>query len=312
MADRVLVAVADPFIAKRLRATLEAEGCEMSAVIDGLEAVGRAVRERFDAVVLDTDLPGIDGFEVLRRIRRDPRTVLTVVIMLTGLGGPAEAAHAWKLGPDDFVGKPFDPTEVVDRVVARIARMREALSTSWTELPGNPAIEREVRALVHGGLDFALALADLDEFKAFNDRYGFLRGNQAIALLASLIRGIANEIEDGAFAGHVGGDDFVLITPSALAVPAARTLIERFDHAVPGLYDRNDRAMGFVSVQDRSRRIRRHRVMTLSIGIATTAARRFRHYGEVAEIAAEMKAVAKRRPGSSFEIDRRSGEDEPH
>jgi diguanylate cyclase (GGDEF)-like protein len=311
MADRVLVVEDDAAIARLLRLVLERAGYEVAVVANGLDAVEWAIRERPDAMVLDVTLPGIDGFEVLSRIRRHPRTLFMVVILLTGKAGPADREYGWHLEPDDFVLKPFDPQDLVARLRAHLRRTRSAISTTWTLLPGGTAIESEVRSALERRDGFALALVDLDEFKAFNDRYGFERGNRAIDMLARIVQSVANDIAAGAFAGHVGGDDFVLITPPELAVKAAEEVIERIDRGVPTLYDRDDRAAGFVNVQDRTRRVRRHRLMTVSIGITVTTAGRFRHFGEVAGAAAEMKAVAKRDPFSSYAIDRRSDEVDP-
>jgi diguanylate cyclase (GGDEF)-like protein len=311
MGERVLVVEDEPDVAETVRLVLQRAGYEVTVLADGLEAVEWVIRERPAAVVLDVALPGIDGFEVLARIRRDHRTMHTVVILLTGRTGAADRASGWDLEPDDYVLKPFDPDDLLARLSGRLRRLRAALATSWAMLPGGTAIERHVRRLLDDDVDFALHHLDVDEFKAFNGRYGYVRGNEAIALVARIVESVAGDPAAGAFAGHVGGDDFVLVTAPSVAVQAAREVIERFDRAVPALYDDIDRAAGFVSVQDRSRTVGRHRIMTISIGIASTAVRRFGHYGQVAQVAAEMLAIAKRAPWSSFAIDRRTSDDLP-
>jgi diguanylate cyclase (GGDEF)-like protein len=309
MRDRVLVAVADPAGAGPLRRALAAAGFEVAVVDDGLEAVERAMEWLPDGVVLDVALPTIDGLEVLRRIRRDHRTWWAVVILLAADQG--EPAGSWNMEPDDFVHPPIDPDDLVARLTARIHRVRSALGASWAYLPGSATIEGELREAIEAGRDIALHVIDLDEFKAFNDRYGFVRGNRAIALVARIVQSVAADVDPGAFAGHIGGDDFVLITTAAAAIPAAEAVIERFDTGVRALYDPEDLEAGFVLVRDRRRRISRHRPMTISIGIATTATRRYRHIGEMAQVAAEMEAQAKRDPSSSYRIDRRSGKGNP-
>ena len=306
MADRVLVAVEDPGTGRAIQLAFERAGYEVAVVGNGLDAVELAIRDQPDAIVLDVSLPGIDGFEVLSRIRRHHRTMLTVVILLIDEAGSAHSSHGWRLEADDFVLKPVDPDDLVIRVTSRLGRMRAALWTSWPGLPNGAAIERQLLHALERGDDFALLAIDIDEFKAFNDRYGFVRGNQAIGLLARIVESVADDVAAGAFAGHVGGDDFVLITPAGIAERAATQVIGRFDRAVPGLYDREDREAGFVAVRDRTRRVRRHRLITLSIGIAVSTGRKYRHPAEVGQVAAEMEGVAKRDPFSSYRIDRRS------
>jgi diguanylate cyclase (GGDEF)-like protein len=306
MTDRVLVVEDDDATSALLRSVLEGAGFGVTVLADGREAVDWAVAERPEAIVLDVALPGIDGFEVLNRVRRDHRTAFTVVILLTGRDDPGDRAYGFHLDADDFVPKPFDPEDLVARLTGRVRRVREALSTSWAQLPGGAMVERHVRNLMADGRGFALLHVDLDEFKAFNGRYGFVQGNRAIALLARIVESVANDIAVGSFAGHVGGDDFVVTTEPEMAVKFALEVIDRFDRAVPELYDEVDRGAGEVWVMGRRGERERHRLMTVSIGIATTEVRSFAHYGEAAEVAAEMLRHAKRMWRSSFQIDRRA------
>jgi diguanylate cyclase (GGDEF)-like protein len=292
MADRVLIVEDDPVVADLLRSVLERAGYEVIVFGDGVEALEWAFHERPDAIVLDVALPTIDGFEVLRRIRRDHRTMFAVVVLLTGMSGAAERAYGWDLEPDDYLVKPFDPDDLVARLGGRLRRVRQALATSWAMLPSGTMIEAHARQLLDDGEGFALLHIDLDEFKAFNGRYGWVRGNQAIALLARIVESVANDVGVGSFAGHVGGDDFSVTTDPDLGVKFALEVIDRFDRAVLELYDRRGELAS-------------HRIMTVSIGIATTAVRGFTHYGEAFEVAAAMLRIAKRPSRSSFAIDRR-------
>lgn len=310
MADRVLIVEDDSDVADHLRSVLERAGYEVSVLRDGLDAVAWAARERPDAIVLDVALPTIDGFEVLRRIRGDHRTLFAVVILLTGLTGAAERAYGWDLQPDDYLLKPFDPDDLVARLGGRLRRVRQALATSWAMLPSGTVIEAHVRQLLDDGEGLSLLHIDLDEFKSFNGRYGWVRGNQAIALLARIVESVANDVGVGSFAGHVGGDDFSVTTDPDLAVKFALEVIDRFDRAVPELYDPADREANCVWVANRRGELERHRLMTVSIGIATTAVRRFAHYGEASEVAAGMLRIAKRASRSSFSIDRRRDDPE--
>ena len=108
------------------------------------------------------------------------------------------------------------------------------------------------------------------------------------------------------FVGHVGGDDFVVVLPPDVADVAAARICERFNDEVASFYDRADLERGYVEVEDRQGKLQRFGLIAISIGVATTERRKFSHYGEAVDVATEMKAFAKRQPGSSFAIDRRT------
>jgi diguanylate cyclase (GGDEF)-like protein len=175
-----------------------------------------------------------------------------------------------------------------------------------TGLPGNIRIQEEIRRLVSESEPFALLYADLDHFKAYNDHYGFVRGDRAIQVVARLSMEVVNEIVGpNAFIGHVGGDDFIIIVPPELAEVVAKSLCERFDQHVPLLYDRIDSERGAIEIEDRQGNLRRFPLLTISIGVASTENRPFEHFGEAVAVATEMKQFAKREPRSSYAMDRR-------
>jgi diguanylate cyclase (GGDEF)-like protein len=176
-----------------------------------------------------------------------------------------------------------------------------------TGLPGNIRIEEVIDARVDADKDFAILYADLDHFKAFNDHYGFLRGDQALQAAARMIEDVAREATDGeAFVGHVGGDDFVVVVPPALAAIVAQGIVERFDREAPEFYDQADRERGYVEVTNRRGELQRFEILTISIGIATTENRAYKHYAEAVAVATEMKQFTKTTVGSSWAMDRRT------
>jgi diguanylate cyclase (GGDEF)-like protein len=150
--------------------------------------------------------------------------------------------------------------------------------------------------------------ADLDHFKAYNDHYGFMRGDAVIQATGRLLQDVTLEVAGlGAFVGHVGGDDFVIVCDAGLAATLADRIIERFDGCIGDLYDPADRARGSIEVTDRRGEPQRFPIMTISIGIATTERRRFAHYAEAVAVATEMKAYTKKaHEGSSWAADRRT------
>ena len=308
MSESVLVVDDDPDVARFVEVNLRSAGYDVTVASDGEEALERALELRPDLVLLDVMMPKLDGFEVAQRLRRDPRTSSSSIIMLTAKALSADKVLGLSSGADDYIIKPFDPVELLARVKGTLRRAREMRALSpLTGLPGNIRIQEEIRRMVSEGLPFAILYADLDHFKAYNDHYGFVRGDRAIQMLASLVTEIAHEVAGPTgFVGHVGGDDFVLIVPPEAAEEAAARTVKDFDENVPLLYDRIDAERGFVEVEDRRGSPVRFPLLTISIGVASTANRTFSHFGEAVTVATEMKQVAKREAGSSYAIDRRA------
>ena len=139
--------------------------------------------------------------------------------------------------------------------------------------------------------------ADLDHFKAYNDYYGFMRGDQVIQVTGRLLQDVALDVAgNSAFVGHVGGDDFVIVCDAEQAVEVAEAIIERFDEQIGDLYDPADRERGEIDVVNRRGEAQRFPVITVSIGVATTERRSFAHYAEAVAVATEMKSYTKKMP----------------
>jgi DNA-binding response OmpR family regulator len=305
--ELILIADDDEDIVRFVEVNLRLEGFDVATASDGEQALKAAYELGPDLVLLDVMMPALDGFEVCRRLRRDSRTTHISVIMLTAKSLSADKVVGLTAGADDYMIKPFDPTELVARVRSGLRRSREMKDVNpLTHLPGNLQVQDEVARRVSRHEPFGLMYIDLDNFKAFNDHYGFLRGDEAIKLLAECVR----EAVDGAhtstgFIGHVGGDDFVVVADPGAAEVIAKDIIESWDARAPVLYDADDAHNGYIEVVDRRRRKRRYPLTTVSVGIATNVTRPLASHWIAAEIAAEMKAYAKTEPRSSYAIDRR-------
>jgi diguanylate cyclase (GGDEF)-like protein len=307
MAETVLVVDDDPDVARFVEVNLRSAGYEVTVASNGEEGLERAVELRPDLVLLDVMMPKLDGFEVAQRLRRDPRTSSSSIIMLTAKALSSDKVLGLSSGADDYIIKPFDPVELLARVKGTLRRAREMRALSpLTGLPGNIRVQEEIRRRVTEEQPFALLYADLDHFKAYNDNYGFVRGDRAIQALARLVTETVHEVAGPAgFVGHVGGDDFVILVDPEQAELVAKTLCERFDEQARSLYDAADAERGNIEVRDRQGNLKRFPLLTLSVGVATTDNRRFNHYGEAVAVATEMKQFAKSQVGSSFAVDRR-------
>jgi diguanylate cyclase (GGDEF)-like protein len=177
-----------------------------------------------------------------------------------------------------------------------------------TGLPGNVRIQEEIEGRVERGEEFALLYVDIDNFKPYNDHYGFARGDEVIQGVGQLVEDVGREFtDDASFVGHLGGDDFAMVVPPESAALIAETIVQRFDKSMPSHYDDEDRDRGWIEVLNRRGEPQRYMPITLSIGIATTQRRRFAHFAEAVAVATEMKNYTKAIPGSSWALDRRSG-----
>ena len=305
--ETVLVVDDDFDIARYVELNLSLEGFTVHVAHDGQEAVAKALAIRPDAVLLDVMMPGLDGYEVCRRLRANARTSHCAIIMLTAKSLSADTVLGLTAGADDYISKPFDPPELVARVRAALRRARQLRDVSpLTGLPGNSEITRQVERLVRDRQPFALIHADLDHFKAFNDRYGFLRGDEAIKATGDVLAEVlAGHDGETCFLGHVGGDDFVLLVEPDVAEDVARDVITRFDAMAPSLYDPEDAARGWIQVDDRRNNRHRVEIMTISLGIATTVNRPLLSVAEASATATEMKMAAKTEEASAYRIDQR-------
>lgn len=307
---RELVFVADDHsdIVSFVEVNLRLEGFDVATASDGEEALRRVLELTPDLVILDVMMPKMDGFEVCQRLRGDPRTKYLPVIMLTAKSLSADKVVGLTSGADDYIIKPFDPIELVARVNSALRRSREMRAMNpLTQLPGNVQVQDEVAKALRDDRPFGLMYIDLDHFKAFNDHYGFLRGDEAIKVLAKCTsEAVQRHAGSSAFVGHVGGDDFVAIVDWDAVETTAKEIIEAWDNAVPTLYESHDARRGYIEVANRRNEIHRFPLSTVSIGIATNARRPITNSWEAAEIATEMKQYAKRQAGSSYAIDRRT------
>jgi diguanylate cyclase (GGDEF)-like protein len=307
-AGSILVADDSATIARLLEAELAAAGYAVTTVADGRLALETALERCPDLVLADVTMPTMGGLELTHLLREDPRTAGVSIILITA-GGSAAKLEGLSAGADDYIVKPFDTAELLARVRGVLRRANELRAQSpLTRLPGNIRIQEELQRRLADGDEFALLYADLDYFKAYNDHYGFVRGDGVLQATAELIRTIATEVAGPTtFIGHVGGDDFVVTCSVNEAKPISETLVERFEAMAPSLYDPQDAARGFVETEDRLGNVQPFPFVSISIGVATTENRTFTHYAEVVGIATEMKSVAKKTPGSSWAVDRRTG-----
>lgn len=180
-------------------------------------------------------------------------------------------------------------------------------SNPLTGLAGNVAIEAEINRRSREGLPSSLIYIDIDNFKVYNDAYGFKSGDKAILLTAEVVReAVTRQGDPGDFIGHVGGDDFIIICGQTQAEAVCRQICERFEAQAPELYGPEDRTRGFIVGRGRDGREGAFALMSLSIGYLDCAFAFPFTMEELSQRVAEIKKYAKSRPGNSYVKDRRT------
>ena len=197
--------------------------------------------------------------------------------------------------------------------IGNIYLYREAITAldanPLTKLPGNISINERLRKCIEGKETFAVCLIDIDEFKAFNDYYGFEAGDKVIQQTAVILKEAVRKkgnVED--FLGHIGGDDFILLTTPDKVKPLCEQIIKDFDAFIPLLYAQEDREKGYILSKDRQGRIRKFSLMSISIAVVSNLYKNIVHLAQISEIGAELKRYAKSLKGSVWVEDKRNGE----
>lgn len=304
MSGRILVVDDDPAITRFLAADLQLEGYAVDTLADSSRTLDRAMATRPDLVMLEA---GGGGIDVLRRLRAHPPTASLPVILLSDVVGGGDRDVGLAAGADDVITKPFDTLDLVSRVGGTLRRTADVRALSpLTGLPGNHRIDVEIASRAASGEPYAICHVDLDEFKGFNDAYGFQRGDELLLLLAACLqRAVQRAAGATPFLGHVGGDDFVVVCTPEQAEVLARMAAEDFDAMSPSHHDPDDAARGWLEVVDRRGEHRRQPLVTVSIGVAFQR-ETDRDFRSVIAAASEMKSVAKATLGSFVAVDRRA------
>ena len=308
MSERILIIDDDPDIVRFVEASLTTDGYEVRSASEARSGIDAVLADPPDLVLLDLMMPDLDGFEVLQRLKTSPASANVAVVLLTARANVHDLVRGLDSGADDYMTKPFDIEELRARVGSVLRRSKAMRDLSpLTGLPGNFRIAEELERRVTGGGPVAVVHADLDNFKAFNDHYGFMRGDNVIKFTANTLVEAALEVGDQTcFIGHVGGDDFIMVMDPASAEQFCKSVVERFDDGILDFYDSHDALRGFVEVIDRRGERHAFPIVAISLGVATNARRTFTSEWEASAIASEMKEHAKTEAGSSFQIDRRT------
>jgi GGDEF domain-containing protein len=271
------------------------------------ELMSVTLRGRPRVVAFDAREETASAIAACKRLKDDSYSGVVPCVMVVG-DSVAEFRQAFEGGADEVVRGADAVEESMTRLEAMLRRSdRDVTVHPSTRLPGAVEIEANVQRRLNADGVFAMCYADLDHFKEFNDRYSYADGDRVIQILAKILHDVVKGIcGEAGFVGHIGGDDFIFVTPVPHMNEVCGEIIEVFDLLVPFQYAEPDRRAGYYFGKDRRGQLHRVPLMTLSIGVVTNEKRHFTHAAQVSELATEMKSYAKTLPGSVFTVDRRS------
>lgn len=278
-----------------VRAVLASAGHEVGLVANGGAALAAVQEREPDLLLLDVMMPGINGLETCRTVKGNPLTARIPVLMLTGEGHIESKVEGFDAGADDYLPKPFDPRELRARVNAllRLVR-READRNPTSGLPGGRAIEEEIKRRLDADEAFAVCYLDIDYFKPFADTFGFAAADVVIkGTGAAVLDAVAVAGDPVDFVGHVGGDDFLVVTRAAKAEAVVREAERRFRDVIAGIVGYEVFERGTFDGLDREGVPRQFPIARMSAAVVTVRPEQWVSIGHLGAVAADAKRRAK-------------------
>ncbi|WP_460178068.1 GGDEF domain-containing protein [Thermodesulfovibrio hydrogeniphilus] len=273
--------------------------------VDIKEAVEMLYEEIPDLIIIEALKDPLSELFIINSLKSDPLFASTNVIAIVSSDFSTNEWHKFLI--DDYIRFDCLEKDLSMRIILSFERTERVIATNpLTKLPGNLVIQREIQKRLDRGDIFALAYADLDNFKPFNDKYGFSRGDDVIKMLGRIILNIVRaEQPSESFVGHIGGDDFVYIMSPDKIEETTQKIVDIFDNLVKNFYDDEDIRRGYIESIDREGKKKIYPLMSVSVGITSNKYRVFNHFSEMAETASVMKSIAKKQKDKRYAIDRR-------
>ena len=271
------------------------------------EQIDLALKNIQFLIIINEDAIEVDVIEVCRKIRNDEDNRRTPIIVVSSNIDRTHRINVLRESVEYYIKKPVDADYLYYTLknLNRLLIMNRRISP-LTGLPGNVQIHAELKKRLSNKEEFAVLYLDLDNFKAYNDVYGFLKGDKIIQFTARIILQCVHKyFTENAFIGHIGGDDFVAIIPTTEVNDICQEIIATFDKEVSQFFTPEDLEKGYIEVANRKGIMEQFTLTSISIGAVIVEKDRFENILEIGEVGAQVKHVAKSIVGSSYAIDRR-------
>ena len=305
---KILIISSDKQLREVLKFCFDGWGYEVLVSKDPVSDIAPIKKASPDVIVVDVHTASTPQLEICRLLKDDFLTAFIPVITLINKRQLRSHLLNIKQGVDDYLIKPPDPLDLRVRVEMAMRRGQYSYySTPLTGLPGGRIIEETVRDRLKEGSEFSFGYIDIDNFKCFNDTYGYLRGDRAIMQTAYLLyTAVCKFGNKKDFLGHIGGDDFVFVTAPDRYRDICHNFILSFNRIMPFHYSEEDRAKGYITARDRTGNIKKIPLMSISVAVVNNMkSSEFKNVIEINEKIAEVKRYLKTFEGSKFMADRR-------
>jgi PleD family two-component response regulator len=311
-AEEILVVDDQAIVRERWKSVLEQAEFRVRLASDGREALDEIRRSKPDLVILDLNMPNMNGDEVCRRLKESQDTESIPVIVVTASRDAENKIDSLLYGANDYLLKDELAKTRNEELVQRVRnalrlRIDNRDGNPLTGLPGNAKIEREIIRRLTARVPLAFMYVDIDNFKAFNDYYGYRRGDEAILRCAHIISAVVRRSGNrDDFVGHIGGDDFVILTTPDVADSVAEAVVEDFDLINGEFFEPEILSAGEFVVEGRTGRKETFSLMSVTIALVTDEAEPLFHPAQINDRAAELKKFGKKQKGSFIARERRN------
>ncbi|MBD3169599.1 MAG: diguanylate cyclase [candidate division Zixibacteria bacterium] len=263
-------------------------------------------QSQLDLIVIASNINLESLLELADNIKAHPTIQLIPLILYTSIPEKHVIIEAFGKGVDDFLSGFWD-----DEIIGAKLRMlcyrskRDIGANPSSNLPGAAAIEADADRRIARQEPFAVCYADLDNFKAYNDYYGYVYGDKIIRLTGMIIRDTVLDLAPDGFIGHIGGDDFVFNVAEEKVEEICKKVIETFDKMIIAGYAEKDLKRGYIEVPNRKGDLERYSMLTISIAVFPYTRVKFEKIGEISHMMADLKKYTKTFNGSNFRVERR-------
>lgn len=259
-------------------------------------------------IVINDDTVTKDTIEICTEIRKVEDNNIIPIIVVSSKEDKEFKMNLAKNYVEYYVAKSMGLDYLYYRIrnIFRLLVVNRTISP-LTGLPGNIQIQAELKKRLARNEDFTVLYLDLDNFKAYNDVYGFLKGDEIIKFTAkTILENINNVGNNDVFVGHIGGDDFVAILGNGIGYEdVCQNIIAQFDKGVKYFFTEEDYNRGYLKIQNRKGKMEHFFLTSISIGVVSVECDRFSNVLEIGEVGAQVKHIAKKYKGSCYAIDRR-------
>ena len=271
------------------------------------ENIDVALKDIPALIIINEDTISEAATEICYKIRNNDDNSITPIIVVTSSTTKEHEVEILKAAATYFIKKPLD-FEYLYYTIQNITNLLyiNRKVSPLTNLPGNVQIQAEIKKRLMNRQFFVMLYIDLDNFKAYNDVYGFSNGDEIIKFTAkTIIKNVHTKEDDNNFVGHIGGDDFIAIVEDDDYEKICQNIIIEFDKNVKKYFLEDDIKKGYLEVPNRKGIIEEFPLTTISVGAVEVEPGRFHNTLEIGEAGAQVKHLSKTIPGSTYVIDRR-------